>query len=168
MGLQLEHAPKGADETHTDSVLDVLRAGFSDTGNGPKHLDLPVPLRDGLGVRFIALDREKYDELVQSEDRDTNLDFLAACCECILVQDGTRADGRPKWRPATVDGAPVKFDGSLSEVMGWHTETPREEILRAFGQVPQPYLAVAEHVSLVQAWMAGRAEQREEDLLGES
>lgn len=164
MGLQLEHAPSnGTDETRTDSVLDVLRTGFSDTSKGPKHLDLPIPLRDGLGLRFIALDRKTYDDLQQSDDEDTNLDFVAAACECILVKD----DGR--WRPAvTGDGALVRFDGSLSEITGWETDSPRKEVFKAFGRVPQPYLAIAEHVALVQAWMAGRAEQREEDLLGES
>jgi hypothetical protein len=161
--LNLEHKPPGGDESETESVLDILRAGFNDTKTtGPKHLDLPIPLRNGMGMRFIALDRKLYDEMQRSDDEDTNLDFLAAACECILVKE----DGR--WRPAVADGTLVKFDGSLSAVTGWATDSPRAEVLKAFGRVPQPYLAIAEHVALVQAWMAGRAEQREEDLLGES
>jgi hypothetical protein len=161
MALALEHTP--VEDTETESVLDVLRAGFSEgPAKGPKHLDLPIPCREGFGMRFVAIDRKHYDELVQSEDEDTNLDFLASACECILVKE----DGH--WRPAMSDGVPVRFDGSLADIAGWTVDSPRREVLKAFGEVPQPYLAVAEHVALVQAWMAGRAEQREEDLLGES
>jgi hypothetical protein len=162
MGIQLEPVPT-ADGERSDSVVDAIRDAFAATkAPGPKHLDLPIPLRENVRMRFHAIGRDLYDELQQSDDKDTNLDFVAAACECILLKDGGQ------WRPAVNDGVPVKFDGSLAQAMGWHAESPRDEVLKAFGEVPLPYLAIAEHVALVQAWMAGRAEQREEAVLGES
>lgn len=163
-GLAFEPIPREDGVEDTESVVDEIRAAFGAfrPKAGSRHLDLQIPYRK-VKMRCRSIPDELYDELVASDDDDAGLDFLAASCECILIPDGDI------WRPAlTAEGVFVKFDGSLADAMGWSVNSSREEILRAFGEVPMPRLAISEIVGTLRAWLSGRLMQREEEALGES
>lgn len=155
--LGLEQIPAPADTSVPSSTLDRIREQYRRAAE-KQTLDLGVPNSD-LGVRYKAVDPDDLPILEEDEKSARHPDFLIAACDCILIRDE-----HGEWEPLTADGLPVQFDQQLAELMGWHTATSREVVLKVFSTVPSPKVGIVRHVLKLNEWMSGG----QESLLGES
>jgi hypothetical protein len=167
MALDLEAIPVEEPPVKDGSTLAKIRALYRQA-KGEQHLDLPLPRNPLLRVRYLAVDPDDVTDTATT-GRERNLDILIAACQTMLMRTD---DGQ--WEPLTDGGEPVRFDETLSSLLGLGVApieqggTAREIVTAAFSTAPSPPLAVANHVILLTNWMAGEGEVDEESLLGES
>lgn len=168
--LGLERIPdEGTAEPERGSTLAKIRALYQQA-KGERHLDLPLPGALGryLQVRYGVIDTDDLTDTAKTV-REFQQDVLIAACQCMLIRSDAGEYG-----PLLYDGQVVCFDEMLSELAGLGVPpveqggTARAVVVAAFRGAPSPYMAITDHVSELERWMAGKGQVNEESLLGES
>jgi hypothetical protein len=151
----LEPVTNGNGTHRYPSALDRIREIREEA---PKDtLDLEVPgygVPSLIGVRYRALDPDldDFDSLVKKSETEGALDGLITACECVLMRND---DG--DLEPLTTQGVPVRFDETLSDMMGLGVSIEaggaRAVLLKVFDRMPSPKIAALDHAGKLGEWM---------------
>jgi hypothetical protein len=159
-------------------VRDILLAKRREAEKNT-HIDLDLPGFDGLlKVRYGALPPEEFAELVgritaaQGQTgaagamaaAAANSDLLIRSCIGILTPVSADAGAPYDLRVDEQDGEPLLLNRRLANFLGFEVGSARDVVTGAFGNAPQPELAIADHVKKLMAWMEGAQGQINSDL----